>query len=85
MSSEPTVVAFIGAAHIHTPGFIGMINKRPAGEIQVKYVYDHDTRRSEKRAGELAGAVRSGVPVDFLSPAAGYKAGQGGAIRNSKR
>lgn len=66
MSSEPTTVAFIGAAHIHTPGFIGMINKRPAGEVRVKYVYDHDPRRSEKRASELAGAQAVSDPKAIL-------------------
>lgn len=48
-------VALAGAAHIHTPGFIKKLNDRP--EIQVKYVWDHDLARAEKRAAELNSQV----------------------------
>jgi predicted dehydrogenase len=58
--SETTTIAFVGCAHIHTPGFVGAVNKRE--NIRVKYVYDKDTVRSEKRASELAG---SKVETDF--------------------
>lgn len=53
-----TKVAFIGAAHIHTPGFIGNINKRE--NVSCKYVWDHDLARAEKRANELPGAQATG-------------------------
>jgi predicted dehydrogenase len=43
--------AFLGVAHIHTPGFINTIKKR--GDIRVKAVYDWDAERGQKRAGEL--------------------------------
>jgi predicted dehydrogenase len=46
-------VAFVGAAHIHTPGFIHTITKKYAGIISCKYVYDHDLARAEKRAAEM--------------------------------
>ncbi|HMO27437.1 MAG TPA: Gfo/Idh/MocA family oxidoreductase [Tepidisphaeraceae bacterium] len=46
-----TTVAFIGAAHIHTPGFIRMIQSRP--DVKVKYVQDHLAARGQTRAKEL--------------------------------
>lgn len=52
-------VAFVGAGHIHTPGFMGTIKNRYAETASVKYVYDHDLVRAEKRAGEL-GATATG-------------------------
>jgi predicted dehydrogenase len=50
-----TKIAFVGAAHIHTPGFIGTINKREG--FSCKYVWDYDGARAEKRAAELPGAT----------------------------
>ncbi len=43
--------AFLGVAHIHTPGFINTIKKRD--DIRVKAVYDWDAERGQKRATEL--------------------------------
>ena len=43
--------AFVGVAHIHTPGFIGMIKER--GDVRVKAIYDLQAERGEKRAQEL--------------------------------
>jgi 1,5-anhydro-D-fructose reductase (1,5-anhydro-D-mannitol-forming) len=43
--------ALVGAAHIHTPGFIKRLNARE--DWRVKYVWDHDADRAAKRAGEL--------------------------------
>ena len=43
--------AFLGVAHIHTPGFIKMINGRD--DVQAKWVYDPQNARGEQRAGEL--------------------------------
>ena len=47
--------AFLGVAHIHTPGFISTLNKR-SDDVRVKAVYDHDAERGQRRAGELPGA-----------------------------
>jgi predicted dehydrogenase len=47
-----TQVALIGCAHIHTPGFVKRLIDRP--EVSVKYVWDHDTARAQKRAAELS-------------------------------
>jgi predicted dehydrogenase len=45
------IIAFVGCAHIHTPGFITKVKQRP--EIRVKRVWDHQVDRGRKRAGEL--------------------------------
>ena len=47
--------AFLGLAHIHTPGFINTINKRD--DVKCKYVQDDDAQRAQKRAGELDAQV----------------------------
>jgi predicted dehydrogenase len=44
-------IAIVGCAHIHTPGFIKTLLKRP--DIRVKHVWDPDPARAEKRAAEL--------------------------------
>ncbi len=51
------ITAFVGLAHIHTPGFIRTINNR--ADVECRYVYDHDAARAEKRAGELSAEVAS--------------------------
>lgn len=45
-------LAFIGCAHIHTPGFIKAIQRR-SSELMVKSVWDHDASRGQHRADEL--------------------------------
>ena len=47
--------AFLGVAHIHTPGFINTINKRD--DVSCKYVYDHDAARAQKAAEKLGAQV----------------------------
>ncbi len=44
-------IALAGCAHIHTPGFIRMFQKRK--DIRVTQVWDHDQQRGKTRAGEL--------------------------------
>ncbi|MCX6365363.1 MAG: gfo/Idh/MocA family oxidoreductase, partial [Armatimonadetes bacterium] len=51
-----TTLAFVGCAHIHTPGFIHNINRR-SDSVKVKYVWDQDLARAEQRSKELAGSV----------------------------
>jgi len=48
-------LALIGGAHIHTPGFIDRIGKRE--DVAVKYVWDHDPARAQKRAESLHAQV----------------------------
>ena len=49
------VTAFLGVAHIHTPGFINALNKRRK-DVLVKAVYDRDPARGELRSTELEGS-----------------------------
>lgn len=52
----PTI-AFLGVAHIHTPGFINMLGRR--ANWTVKYVVDHHAQRAKIRADELSAKVVS--------------------------
>jgi predicted dehydrogenase len=58
-SGEPAkavTLAFVGCAHVHTPGFIKLLNAdRPA--VRVKWVWDHDLARAQRRADDLGAAV----------------------------
>ena len=47
--------AFLGVAHIHTPGFIKSLNDRTA-DVRVKAVFDVQADRGKQRAGEMPGA-----------------------------
>lgn len=44
-------IALVGAAHIHTPGFIKRLLART--DVRVTQVWDHDSARRDKRATEL--------------------------------
>jgi predicted dehydrogenase len=48
-------VALVGGGHIHTPGFIKRLNDRQ--NIAVKYVWDHDLERAQRRAEALNSRV----------------------------
>ncbi|MFT3789021.1 MAG: Gfo/Idh/MocA family oxidoreductase [Tepidisphaeraceae bacterium] len=56
----PTI-AFVGCAHIHTPGFINMIKGR--SDTTVKYVWDHLPARGEVRAKETGATLVSDLNV----------------------
>ena len=49
------ITAFLGVAHIHTPGFINTIKKRD--DVRCKAVFDHNCERAQKRADELGATV----------------------------
>ncbi len=48
-------LALIGAAHIHTPGFVKRILART--DCTVEYVYDHDSARAAANAEQLGASV----------------------------
>jgi predicted dehydrogenase len=50
-ADKKITLAFIGVAHIHTPEFIRLAKSRP--DVKVKFVWDHDAARAQKRAQEL--------------------------------
>ena len=54
-AEKPVTLAFVGCAHIYTPGFIKLLNGR--SDVKTKWVWDHDTARAEKRAKELSAQV----------------------------
>jgi predicted dehydrogenase len=52
---KPVTLAFVGCAHIHTPGFIDLLKRRK--DVKVKSVWDHDQARADKRAKSLDAQV----------------------------
>ncbi len=61
-----TTVAFVGCAHIHTPGFVRLVNSRE--DVRCKSVWDHDAARAEKRAGELGATVVPDFKAIYADP-----------------
>ena len=59
-------IALVGVAHIHTPGFINLLKSR--NDVRVKYVWDHDSERAEKRAKEISAAVASDLRQVWADP-----------------
>lgn len=58
--------ALVGAAHIHTPGFIKRLNARE--DWKVKYVWDHDGERAARRAGELNAQTTTDLNAIWSDP-----------------
>lgn len=46
-----STVSLVGCAHIHTPGFVKMMQER--SDVTVKYVWDHDMDRAQRWAETL--------------------------------
>jgi predicted dehydrogenase len=67
LGAEKTVtMGFVGCAHIHTPGFFNLLKARK--DVKVKSVWDHDSSRAEKRAGELGARVIKDVKEIWADP-----------------
>ncbi|WP_428937963.1 Gfo/Idh/MocA family protein [Fontivita pretiosa] len=47
-------LALVGGAHIHTPGFLKILQKRAS--VKLAAVWDHDAARAQRRAAEAGGA-----------------------------
>lgn len=58
--------ALVGAAHIHTPGFIKRIKAR--NDVQVKWVWDHDQERATRRAVELGAVATADLEAIWRDP-----------------
>jgi predicted dehydrogenase len=54
-NDKKITLALVGGAHIHTPGFIDLLKTR--NDTRVKFVWDHDSARAQKRAKELNAEV----------------------------
>ncbi len=66
-AGAPVTLAFVGCAHIHTPGFIKLLlADRP--NVRVKSVWDHDAARAGKRAAEIGAAVAPDVQQIWSDP-----------------
>src|SRR5437016_8893683 len=66
-AAKTVTLAFVGCAHIHTPGFVQLLKKRT--DIKVKSVWDHDAARAEQRAGELGAQVVGDLNKIWSDPA----------------
>lgn len=60
-------LALVGAAHIHTPGFIKTLNQTPG--VRVSKVWDPDRERATRRAGELQAEAVGEVEAIWRDPA----------------
>jgi predicted dehydrogenase len=67
VAGKPVILAFVGCAHIHTPGFIKLLNADKPG-VRVKWVWDHVPARAEKRAEELGAAVAADQQQIWADP-----------------
>src|SRR5438876_879216 len=65
-AEKKVTIALVGVAHIHTPGFISLLKSRT--DVQVKYVWDHDAARAEKRAKDVGGPVASDLRQIWADP-----------------
>lgn len=61
-----TSIAFVGVAHIHTPGFINMLKKR--SDLKVKSVWDPMRVKAEQRGAELGAQVADQPEQIFQDP-----------------
>jgi len=59
---KKVTLAFLGCAHMHTPMFINVLKTRE--DVKVKYAFDHDGARADKRAAECgAKAVKDAAEI----------------------
>jgi len=63
---DKVVLAFVGVGHIHTPGFVKLLNGRP--DVRVKWVWDHDPERAKVRATDLQAKVAGSLDEVFSDP-----------------
>lgn len=60
-------LALVGAAHIHTPSFVGLLSQRK--DVTVKCVWDHDAARAKKSADKLNARLVSQLEQIWSDPA----------------
>lgn len=66
-TGTPIQIALVGAAHIHAPGFVELVKTRH--DVKVKWVWDHDSARAAKYAGQLDAQVARDVSQVWSDPA----------------
>jgi predicted dehydrogenase len=60
------IVALVGCAHIHTPGFVKRLQAR--NDVTVKYVWDHQPERAAKQAEALNSRTIAEVGAVWTDP-----------------
>lgn len=61
--------AFLGVAHIHTPGFVDQLKPlTEAGDVAVKYVWDPDPARAAATAEKVGASVAASVAAVLADP-----------------
>ena len=65
-TSGKITVAFVGVAHIHTPGYLNLAKNHPG--TQIKYIWDHDPARAAKRASEVGASVPADLNAIWSDP-----------------
>ncbi len=64
---DKVVLGLVGCAHIHTPSFVNLLKGRP--DVTVKYAWDHQPERAEKRGGDLGAKLVSHPDEIWKDPA----------------
>ena len=64
--AKKITVAFVGVAHIHTPGYLDICKKHP--DVVVKYVWDNDAEHAARRAKEVNAQPVSDLNVIWSDP-----------------
>jgi len=59
-------VAFVGVAHIHTPGYLNALKKR--SDVRIKYIWDHEPERAARRAKEVDAQVATDLNSIWSDP-----------------
>lgn len=65
-TDKKITVAFAGVAHIHTPGYLKAVQAHP--DVHIKYVWDHDAERAERRAKEADAQAIADVNAVWSDP-----------------
>ena len=65
-TTPAVTLAFVGCAHIHTPGFVNLLKTRK--DVKVKLVWDHDRARADKCAGQLGAKTVADVKDVWSDP-----------------
>jgi predicted dehydrogenase len=61
--------AFLGVAHIHTPGFVDQLKPlREAGDVSIKYVWDRIPERAAATAEKLGAATADSTAAVLADP-----------------
>jgi predicted dehydrogenase len=65
-SGSTVTVALVGVAHIHTPNYLKLLNRRP--DILIKYVWDHDAARASDIARQAGAQTVADPKIIWSDP-----------------